>query len=172
VLGLLAAMGLAAASSSPSPASRERQAGTVTIKLKVSGALTQSMTLSHPITGGSTPVYGCSAHMGPYALGTLSFGLSYNSEAIQVLDLSSPAVLVIVQSYRSQQQRYTDPKAIGIALVLHRQLYSTDVRDRALKATVIVRAGGRSGSFSVGPVASARHRRIAVVGSWHCDAVA
>jgi hypothetical protein len=143
----------------------------VTIKLNVSGALTQSVTLSHPITGGQMPAYGCSAHMGPYVPGTLGFGLSYNSEAIQALANLSPAVLVIVRSYSRQKQRYTDPKAIGIGLVLHRQYYSGDGTDRAFKATVVVRAGGRAGSFRAGPVVSARHGRVAVVGSWHCDAV-
>jgi len=162
---MLAALGIAGASS---PAAPSVGAGMVSIKLSVHGAVTERMTLTHVISIKRTLDFGCAPVQ---VLGRKDFNVDYNGAALGKADFSKPGLDLVVKRYASSKQLYTEAKAITLTLVLRKQAYYGSGYDPRFRPTVIVRAGGHSGSFRAGSLVAPGHGRVSVVGSWHCDSV-
>jgi hypothetical protein len=146
----------------------------ISIRVSVSGDLTDTVTLSHREAAGPMgSEYGCAAQTSSL-FGKPFLAVDYNLSRVLNLDFSHPGFYLSVKGYNRSQSRYTDPSLIGMSVVLNGRGY-TGTRKLApnFKIAVTVANGGRAGSFRATHLVGVdgAHGSVSVSGAWRCDSL-
>jgi hypothetical protein len=138
----------------------------VTVHLRVTGALVDTVTLSHPLQASN---YGCRAETSPMTVGGPSLTVLYDFADLNLANYAQREFSLDVQGYSRSRSHYADPKNIIIFLSLRGKSFESGGKGGR---TVDVQDGGRKGRFHATLLVnnSPRHL-VSVRGTWRCDAM-